>query len=432
MRSALSVVFVAAVASLVAASSCATAVECTTNSDCPKGEYCAASHCRLNCSDSARDCRAGEYCDINGMCQSGDAGAPVDSSVGTDGGVADGSAALPDGSVADTGAGPDAASGALRTFDLCSQQSDCKSGLLCKPLAPGDAARCTPVCATAAQCFSAGRCLKVGADQYCVRGDVGRACSGASDCNYACLTPGSYCTASCTSGGDCPNGYGCMTISNQKVCVKAEFYCGGGQTCSSLKCDTSMLVSSCTTSCASAADCPQRAGPLAKWTRQAGSCARPSDVVGPVGQGETAEYACDVSNNVANLCNDAQHIDFDKFVVPSPPSLSCPSNAAAGGAPGDVCVNSCKYAGGCIDGFACTAVGNIANQRIGLCLPSGGGTEVGGSCARDGDCAFGYCSQGRCSRDCSGDGLCPSGSTCSAVGGPIPNVENSVAFRRCQ
>ena len=170
---------------------------------------------------------------------------------------------------------------------------------------------------------------------------------------------------------------------------------------------------------------------LSPWTCSNGNCARPADVVGPLGQGVPAEYACDGQNQEVNLCNDAQHIDFGQFSVPNPPSIVCPANTSVAGAPGDSCVDTCRYSGGCAFGYECAGVGNLQNQRSGLCLPAQGGSEVGQACAKDGDCAFGYCSAGKCSRDCSGDGLCPTGSTCAAVGGPFPNVEG-VAFKRCQ
>jgi hypothetical protein len=95
-------------------------------------------------------------------------------------------------------------------------------------------------------------------------------------------------------------------------------------------------------------------------------------------------------------------------------------------------VDSCRYQGGCPFGYACTAVGGLGMTRIGLCLPTGTG-EVGAACAVDAECVFGYCSgpvsAGKCSRDCTYDGLCPTGSTCLAAGGPA--VEG-VAFKRCQ
>jgi hypothetical protein len=100
------------------------------------------------------------------------------------------------------------------------------------------------------------------------------------------------------------------------------------------------------------------------------------------------------------------------------------------GIPTDSCVDSCRYQGGCPFGFACTAVGNLAGARIGLCLPTGPG-EVGAPCAHDGDCVFGYCPSAllKCSRDCTADGVCPTGSTCTPAGGPA--VEGQ-PFRRCE
>jgi hypothetical protein len=91
-------------------------------------------------------------------------------------------------------------------------------------------------------------------------------------------------------------------------------------------------------------------------------------------------------------------------------------------------VNSCRYQGGCSYGYACVAVGGISNERIGLCLPVGA-KEPGVACSSNTECAFGYCYNNVCSRDCTSDGLCPGGLTCS--NGPTPNVEG-MTFRRCQ
>jgi len=130
-----------------------------------------------------------------------------------------------------------------------------------------------------------------------------------------------------------------------------------------------------------------------------------------------------------NLCNDAQHMDFQAFTIPAPPAVNCGSPVTFDGAPGDACVDSCRYQGACAFGFGCTAVGNVGGARIGLCMPVGFG-EVGAACASDTQCAFAYCNQGKCSRDCTADGVCPGGSTCTAAGGQAPNVEG-VPFRRC-
>lgn len=219
----------------------------------------------------------------------------------------------------------------------------------------------------------------------------------------------------------------------QRVCVRAEAYCSAQDPSACIvpaACDESptLIVGGCTLACASASDCPRRAAGLPGWTCD-GLCRRPVDVYGPLEGGYTpAQYHCDANGNPVNLCNDAQHIDFDAFTIPPPPPVNCASQQTFDGAPGDACVDSCRYQGGCPHGFACSAVGQVAGQRIGLCLPTGPG-EVGAACQTDDQCVFGYCSGGKCSRDCTADGVCPTGSTCVAPGGPT--VEGA-AFRRCE
>jgi len=220
-----------------------------------------------------------------------------------------------------------------------------------------------------------------------------------------------------------------------KVCVKAEAYCEAGNTTACIvpaACDTSsLIVGACTLACTTNADCPQRAALLAGWTCQNGLCKRPPDVYGPLEGGSTpTEWHCDPLGNAVNLCNDALHITFQAFTIPPAPAVNCSSPTTFQGQAGDDCVDSFRYQGGCAFGFACTAVGNIQNARAGLCLPVGGG-EVGAACGNDTQCAFGYCSNGKCSRDCTADGICPTGSSCVAVGGAVPNVEG-MPFRRCQ
>jgi hypothetical protein len=296
--------------------------------------------------------------------------------------------------------------------------------------------RCTKSCAASADCMTGTRCTAVGAESYCVVSDVGRACAAAGSCNFACLTAQGYCTEKCQTGSDCPNGYGCQAVGAPaiNVCVKAEAPCGPADTAACIAasaCDTGAanIVAGCTLACGSAADCPQRALGLAPWTRN-GVCGRPADVYGPLSTGERASYACNASSTVVNVCNDGQHIDFGSFTIPTPPVFACGGAMTTDGALGDTCVDSCRYQGGCTHGYGCTAVGSVSGGRIGLCLPAGTG-EVGAPCSSDGACAFAYCNRtsGKCSRDCSADGLCPTGSTCKAGGGPP--VEG-LPFRRCE
>ena len=92
------------------------------------------------------------------------------------------------------------------------------------------------------------------------------------------------------------------------------------------------------------------------------------------------------------------------------------------------CVNSCRYQGGCSYNYACNGLSQIGGERIGLCLPKGGAV-TGSTCTTNNSCEFGYCSNGICSRDCTGDGVCPAGLTC--VDGGTPTIEG-LPFRRCR
>ncbi|HEY1954748.1 MAG TPA: hypothetical protein VGH28_04035 [Polyangiaceae bacterium] len=427
-------IFVAAfVLASICALDCAGPTPCQHNSDCAVGYYCSTTQekCVRNCVDATRDCEPGQICDVNGQCAtpSGDAGVPDVATQDAPTQDAPAQETSTQDAPVDVTPGDGAPPATKHELDLCANDSECVSGLICRALYQGGPSRCTPTCATTCN-RAAARCVTHGADTFCVDTDVGRTCAAASDCNYGCLTPGGYCTMTCTSGADCPNGFGCATVGqNGKLCVRAEEYCGGANNCT-LDCDTSLVASSCTLPCSSDSDCPQRASVLAKWTCNV-TCQRPSDVYGPIGQGDVASYACSFSNQEVNLCSDAQHIDFTQLTIPNPPAVTCPASQSVDGASGDACVDTCRYAGGCAHGYECTGIGDISNTRVGLCMPAHGSGEVGGACSTDGDCAFGYCSSSQCSRDCSGDGICPTGSTCTAVGGAYPTVEG-VAFKRCQ
>jgi hypothetical protein len=280
-------------------------------------------------------------------------------------------------------------------------------------------------------------CAPFGSVQYCVTDDTGRTCNAAGTCNFGCLTSPQYCTVPCNTGGDCPNGYGCMPVgsNNVRVCVKAEAPCSTADASACIApsaCDVSLtlVVGGCTLTCSSASDCPQRAETLTPWTCDGGGiCRRPPDVYGPLPTGVEAQYACDAAQAVVNVCNDGLHIDLASGNVPAPPPVSCTATMTTYGIPAtDTCIDSCTYQGGCPFGNACVALGDLGSVRIGLCFPTGG-EEVGTACATDEECVFGYCLNGSCSRDCTVDGVCPGGTTCTA--GSAPPVEG-MTFRACQ
>ncbi len=435
-------VLVAAAAG-VTPTGCAGQPACERNSDCINA-YCADGECLQDCVDAALDCPKGYVCNAIAQCEYGGGTGP--------GGAGSGGGATSTGDTTTTGTETTSGStgttttsssttssstggGALQELDLCGNDGDCGAPLVCRTMVPGGAKRCTRSCSSDAQCMAGTRCIDPGGGAVCLGNDVGRTCNAASACNFGCLTGPKYCTASCASGSDCPNGYGCMDVGSPavKVCVRAEAYCDQGDTSACIApaaCDLSpnMILGGCTLACSSAADCPRRAAGLAPWSCD-GLCRRPADVYGPLEGGYTpAQYYCDAQLNVVNLCNDAQHINFAQFSIPAPPPVDCASGVTTDGSPGDACLDSCRYQGGCAFGFACSAVGQVNGQRIGLCLPAGGG-EVGANCNVDGQCAFGYCNNGKCSRDCTHDGVCPTGSTCIAAGGPA--VEGA-PFKRCE
>jgi hypothetical protein len=460
---ALVVTMLAVLAACVAgtASSCAGEASCRYNSDCYQA-YCSNGVCKKDCVDATLDCPHGYICGITAQCEppydAGPDGQAPEASTRDAQGQSDSTTPHDSGHDAGHDAGRDAtppreaspgdagqhdvmaadASGHGVEFDLCSSDGQCKSGLLCRAMYVGGAPRCTRTCAASTDCMASTACVQVGSEQYCVFQDTGRACSVASTCNFACLTAQGYCTMACASGSDCPNGYGCEAVGAPavSVCVKAEVPCSASDTSGCIAaaaCDTSatLVVAGCTLACSTPADCPQRAAGLSPWTCD-GLCRRPPDVFGPVQQGAQAEYACNSSDVEVNVCNDAQHIDFAAFTIPNPPAVSCAATMTTGGSAGDSCVDSCLYGGGCAFGFMCNAVGSLgASSRIGLCLPALTGGEVGAACTADTDCVFGYCtsSTSKCSRDCTYDGVCPTGSSCQSAGS-IP-VEG-LTFKTCQ
>lgn len=327
-------------------------------------------------------------------------------------------------------------------LDLCTADEDCGGDFLCRPMYVGGPKRCTRECTTSSQCMMGTRCESIGEERYCVQGDVGRLCSSDDECNSKCLPNQGYCTSQCSSGGDCPNGFGCASTGSGKVCVKVAIYCDqrdpSAGTCApqGAACDpgSGLIVQSCTTRCQFDSDCPQRALGLAPWRCNPGDgyCDRPNDIFGPVPGGRSTEYACQYlgSGPVRNLCNDGLQTNVDAWTNIDPPFVNCYANDTTLGKPGDMCIDTCRYQGGCQFGTYCAALTSVGNPwRVGVCLPTGHG-EIGDPCTRHRDCAFGYCNlnTNKCSRDCSADDICPSGSTCVATGVFV----ETKPFKRCE
>jgi hypothetical protein len=421
-------------------SACAGQPACEKNSDCAGGT-CVDGDCVVECEDSVLDCPIGYLCGATGRCEYGGGGATGQGGAGQGGATTTSGPGGSGGSSTTTTTSSSSSSGSGgaglgNELDLCFTTADCMGSLSCQPMTKNGIDRCTRTCTSSSQCMSGTRCIDTGMGSYCLGDDIGRSCTGGPDCNYACITGNSYCTAQCTSGSDCPNGYGCMPIGNPAtdVCVRVEALCDSVNTADCIAqsaCDLSpsLILGSCTIACNSAADCPQRATGLNPWTCD-GLCRRPADVYGGLpGGSQPTEWHCDTNQSPVVLCNDAQHIDFTQFAIPNPPTVECFSQLTTPRPTGDSCLNSCRYQGGCTYGYTCVGVGSFqSGQRAGLCLPNGF-KEPGQTCVTNPECAFGYCVAGVCSRDCSQDGVCPSGLSC--VSGGNEPVEG-MPFRRCQ
>ncbi len=425
---------------------CARDKPCNFNSDCVQS-YCADGTCKQDCVDSEVDCPKGQHCNVIAKCEdddptggttgSGGSSSTTSASGGGEGGTITTSTTTTTSATttSTTSSGPGGGNPGKPQLTLCNGDQECAQGLICRPLVRNGTKRCTEICNGNGDCPPGMPCLDDGSGtKICAGIDTGRTCAAAATCNFGCLLGPKYCTNPCFDGSDCPNGYGCMAVGGSQVCVKVEAPCTPQMASACIvpaACDTSsptLAVWGCTLACNSAADCPRRAQGLLPWTCNGGLCQRPSDVYGPLPGGDPAEYACNENSQPTTLCNDAQHIDFNAFNIPPVPFVDCNSPNATPGVPGDSCVDSCRYQGGCRFGFACVAVGGVGQSRIGLCLPSGAG-EIGAQCTIDAQCSYAYCVNGKCSRDCTADGLCPGGGSCVATGGPT--VEG-MTFKRCQ
>jgi hypothetical protein len=430
----------AVMAAVLAQASCAGPKACERNSDCDNA-YCDHGECKRDCIVADVDCPPGYICNQVAQCAlpleaglpdgnaSGGAGGSAGSSgSGGYGGGAGGSAGSGGyggvgGSTAGggySGGGGSGASG-LHEFDRCQSDTDCASPLVCREMIKGAPMRCTRTCSTSSECMTGTRCTY--GTGFCAFDDDGKVCGGSGQCVDACAALG-YCTSICTTALDCPGGWGCVDAAGgQRACVRLDQLCSStnySACLSAAHCDEqTLLVSGCTIQCKSVNDCPVRASGLPPWHCQQNVCYRPDDVWGPLPKGDTTQWACEPYNNsVVNLCGDG--LTFD-----TAPSLSCPvSTSVPTSGP---CVQSCRYRGGCGYGWACVGVASVGSNRIGICVQTGFG-EVGDACTRGEDCLFGLCQGNKCSRDCTADGVCPSGFSCVAAGGP---TIDGMAWRVC-
>lgn len=430
-------------------SSCAGPRDCERNSDCVNA-YCDDGECKKDCIVAEVDCPRGWTCNVIAKCEppldggvvdpdAGETGSGGTSGAGGTGGTGGGPAGSGGGTGGMSGTGGTAGIGGTAgtggtagaggsttggvEFDYCGSDADCSAPLACRAMnVGGTVKRCTRLCSMSSQCMTGTRCTYD--TGFCAFDDDGKPCNGTGQCGDACAALG-YCSSECNTALDCPGGWGCVGASTGgKACVRLDQLCDASNYSACLSqahCDNeTMLVGGCTIQCTTVNDCPQRALGLPTWYCNQGVCIRPDDVWGAVPKGDTTQWACEPYNNtVVNLCADA--LTFD-----AAPALTCPVSVSVPTSGG--CVQSCRYSGGCGYGWGCVGLGEMAGQRVGICIRAGAG-EVGQGCANNEDCLFSLCDNGTCSRDCTVDGVCPTGFSC--IAGGSPNVEG-MQYRICK
>ena len=116
--------------------------------------------------------------------------------------------------------------------------------------------------------------------------------------------------------------------------------------------------------------------------------------------------------------------------------VQCRSGVCDGDDTPPSCVQGCTPTGGCPAGYACRPWlpdGPTGSVYL-VCRPAGRGA-LGTTCTRGSDCATGLCQArsagdptGYCTRFC-GDGICPTGMTCTPAGSAVGGVTLALCAR---
>ena len=382
---------------------CASPPECERDSDCELGTYCSAEgRCRKDCVFDIDCPNPGEHCvPGRGRCLPADAGVwdAAPDAKGRDARVDAGrDAASVD---ASRDAGVDAASGPAPYLTPCSSNLQCASGLCVTDWRTGHRF-CTRDCSSAADCALDHACATLSGRRVCLASDVGKPCSGRSDCQVECLensqTHEAHCTASCQSARDCPAGYGCTSVGNGKYCVRIAERCSVDSDCITGLClapYTYPEVFACSALCDSSADCP--VGWACQSVQNTLVCTPPTYGTGGLGD-------------------------------------SCADNCQSGLCLGGTCTVECgitrQVGQYCPPGFACTVSSGQAGNVL-VCASSGS-LGFGEPCTGAPQCASEACMQmsdgkSRCTRFCNDGAGCPAGSSCI----PISTAASGVTLQVC-
>ncbi len=231
--------------------------------------------------------------------------------------------------------------------------------------------------------------------------DIGQACRGDEDCEGLCINdwPGGYCTNSCGTGADCPEGSTCTPIGRgQQICLldcdptDTDPCERGGYGCTS----DFRFPSVCVPGCSEDSDCTDglRCDPEGGF---GGACYDPSASIG-------------------DPCTNDEECTASGF---------CLAEFFAG-----------WPAGACI-AFGCDVASNTGCEGDAQCLPSmGGGGLCFDGCASSSDCRDGYTcgadndfpDRSICRPGCTDDAQCTGGRVCNPALGTCDEPFNPDSY----
>lgn len=242
--------------------------------------------------------------------------------------------------------------------------------------------------------------------------DIGGECTDDGDCDGFCNTdfPGGYCSNTCGSAADCPEGAACSRIGCLAGCTPGAGDCRRGYGCTT----NPRFGNVCVPGCEDDDDCGD--GEVCDPTRGfagGGECFSDSANVGD---------ACESDREcpVGGLCLAEEFQGWPAgscitFGCDVPSNMGCEGDAvciaAADGTP--LCIDGCEEDGDCRDGYVCEGGTRFPDRAY--CQPG---------CTSDDACSDG--------RVCNpGEGTCDVPFDANELGTPCSTVEGACAGGRC-